>query len=95
MRGIMTTQKKRTPTSYKSKPKAGDEVLIDLAHDNQRARDIEKACKEHLADLRKHHHRPPPDVRVRRSTAWRNGLLAPDREMVLQSNLGWASDRGN
>ena len=91
----MTTQKKRTPTPYRAKPTYGEEVLIDLAADNQRARDIEKACKEHLADLRKYHRRPPPDVRVKRSTAWRNGLLAPDRERVLQSNLGWVSDRGD
>ena len=94
MRG-MTDQKKRSPTPYKSKPMAGENVLIDLAADNQRARDVERACREHLADLRKHHRRPPSDVLVGPSTAWRNGLIAPDRERVLQSNLGWASDRGN
>jgi len=90
----MTTQKKRTPTPYRTKPTYGEDVLIDLAADNQRARDIAHACEAHLNDLIKHHRRPPPDVRVRRATAWRNGLLAPDRERVLQSNLGWASDRG-
>ena len=67
---------------------------LDLNEQWKAANEARRGCQNLLDALIEFHGQPPPDVKVRRSTAWRNGVIAPDRQNTLRSNLSWASDRG-
>ena len=69
------------------------ESAVDMAAAQKAADEARRGCQSLLDALIEFHGQPPPDVKVRRSTAWRNGVIAPDRQNTLRSNLSWASDQ--
>ena len=69
------------------------ESAVDMAAAQKAADEARRGCQSLLDALIEFHGQPPPDVKVRRSTAWRNGMIAPDRAGNLKSNMMWASDQ--